>query len=63
MKRKELLKLPPGELKEKLIELKKELMKGNAQRALGTTAKSPGKLRAARKNIARITTVLQKVNT
>lgn len=62
MKHKELMKLPPIELKEKLVELKKELMKGNAQRALGTTAKNPGKLRAARKNIARITALLQKVS-
>ena len=54
MKRKELMKLPQQELKEKLEELQKELMKDNAQRALGTTAKNSGKINATRKNIARI---------
>ncbi|HLC19555.1 MAG TPA: 50S ribosomal protein L29 [Candidatus Nanoarchaeia archaeon] len=54
MKRKELMKLPEQELQERLVEMQKELMKGNAQRALGTTAKNSGKIKTTRKNIARI---------
>ena len=54
MKRKELMKLPAQELQERMLEFQKELMKENAQRALGTTAKNSGKIKAARKNIARL---------
>ncbi len=54
MKIKELRALGEGELKQKLIELHKELMKDNAQVATGTIPKNPGKLRLAKKTIARI---------
>lgn len=55
---KELKALPQGELREKILELKKELMKENAQVALGTVPKNPRKLRLAKKTIARIETIL-----
>ncbi len=58
MKFKELKALPPAELKGKLLELKKELMKENAQVAIGTVPKNPRKLRLAKKTIARIETIL-----
>ncbi|MEM2915825.1 MAG: 50S ribosomal protein L29 [Candidatus Woesearchaeota archaeon] len=58
MKFKELKALPPAELKEKMLELKKELMKENAQVAIGTVPKNPRKLRLAKKTIARIETIL-----
>lgn len=58
MKAKELKGLTEVELKEKLIELQKELAKENAQVAIGTMPKSPGKLRVAKKTIARIRTIL-----
>ncbi|MBI2135651.1 50S ribosomal protein L29 [Candidatus Woesearchaeota archaeon] len=59
LKYKELKNLTPDDLKNKLSELKKELMKDNAQIARGTTPKSAGKIRTAKKDIARISTVLR----
>ena len=54
MKFKEIKSTPKEELKSKLIELKKELIKNNAQVASGTTPKSPGQLKQLKKNIAKI---------
>ena len=59
LKHKELVKLSEDDLKNKLLELKKELMKDNAQIASGTVPKSSGKIRTAKKDIARILTVLR----
>ncbi len=59
LKYKELKNLTPDDLKNKLLELKKELMKDNAQIARGTTPKSAGKIRTTKKDIARISTVLR----
>ncbi len=59
LKYKELKNLTPDDLKNKLSELKKELMKDNAQIARGTTPKSAGKIKTAKKDIARICTVLR----
>jgi len=58
MKIRELRSLSNDELKSKLVELRKELMKENAQVATGTVPKSPGKLKLIKKNIARIITIL-----
>ena len=58
MKHKELKMLPEPELKKKLEELHKELMKDNAQVATGTIPKNPGKLKVTKKTIARIHTLL-----
>jgi ribosomal protein L29 len=58
MKIKELRTLGEPELKQKMTELYKELMKDNAQVATGTIPKNPGKLRLAKKTIARIKTLL-----
>ena len=58
MKIKELRALGEAELKAKLQELQKELMKDNAQVATGTIPKNPGKLRLAKKTIARIKTLM-----
>ena len=58
MKFKELKVLPQTELREKILELRKELMKENAQVAIGTVPKNPRKLRLAKKTIARIETIL-----
>ena len=41
-------------LNDKLIELKKELMKYNSQRSSGTPPENPGRVREVRKTIARI---------
>ena len=43
----------------KLLDLKKELIKVNAQIAIGTTPKSPGQVKAIKKTIAKILTVLK----
>jgi large subunit ribosomal protein L29 len=59
MKAKELRTIAAGELQAKLVELRKELMKQNAQIAAGTTPKSPGQIRHSKKTIARIITELK----
>jgi ribosomal protein L29 len=62
MKFKELKALQTAELGDKLTELKKELMKENAQVAIGTMPKNPRKLRLAKKTIARIEMILAQKN-
>lgn len=59
MKIKELRAFGPQELNQKITELYKELMKSNAQIATGTVPKNPGKIRLAKKTIARIKTILR----
>lgn len=55
----EMRKTGEEDLKKKLIELRKELVKLNAQVATGTQIKSPGQIRQIKRNIARISTVLK----
>ena len=45
------------ELEEKIMELKKELVKLNAQIATGTNPKSPRQAREIKKTVARILTI------
>ena len=45
------------DLDNKLIELKKELMKLNSQIAIGTVPKSPGKVKEIKRTIAKILSV------
>ena len=56
---KELKGLSTEELKKKLVELKKELLKLNVQVATGSNPENPGMLRLIKKNIARILTLLK----
>ena len=58
MKFKELKVLSNAELTERKNELYKELIKENAQIAIGTSPKNPGKIRLTKKTIARINTLL-----
>ena len=58
IRKKEFKALKKEELESKFIEIKKELMKENAQVARGTTPKSSGTLRQLKKSIARIMTLL-----
>lgn len=58
MKFKEFKEMPVEELKLKLEELQKDLVKDNAQVATGTVSKNPSKIRLAKKNIARIKMIL-----
>ena len=57
MKYKDLKKLPKEEMEKKLTELRTELMKLNAQVAIGTTPKSTKQIREIKKNIARTETL------
>ena len=59
MKKKELKAQNPANLKTKLSELRAELLKEKAQIAVGTLPKNPGKIRNARRTIARILTLLK----
>jgi len=57
MKIKDLRSMSEDELKSKFIELKKELIKSNAQIATGTTPKSPGQVKQTKRLIAKILTL------
>ena len=60
MKKKDLKKTSPAELKKRLEELKKELMKYNSQISTGIPSENPGRIRAVKKTIARIKMLLHK---
>ena len=57
MKIKEIRNMDKASLNEKLTELKKELVKVNAQVAIGTALKNPGQVRVIKKTLARILTL------
>ena len=63
MKRKDVLSLESGDYEAKLAEFRKELIKLNAQAAMGTAMKNPGLLKQTKKNIARMLTLIQQKNT
>jgi len=52
----ELKNLEADDIKAKVEELKKELIKHNSQIATGTTPKSPGRVKEIKKTIARLLT-------
>ena len=54
---KELRLMNEFDLDNKLIELKKELMKLNSQIAIGTVPKSPGKVKEIKRTIAKILSI------
>tara|TARA_Y100000310_G_C20029567_1_gene511161 strand:- start:259 stop:465 length:207 start_codon:yes stop_codon:yes gene_type:complete len=56
LKNSELNKMADKELQKRLTELRKELIKVNAQIATGTVPENPGNVRNIKKNIARILT-------
>jgi len=62
LKKNDLKKLNGTQLKEKLVELKKELIKINAQVATGTNPQNPGQVKQIKKNIARIKTFLNQLS-
>lgn len=57
--RKELKNMNKEDLQTKLNDLRKELIKENAQIAVGTTPKSPGQIKQMKKAIARIIQLLK----
>ena len=56
MKKLELKQMSKDQLNEKLVELRKELMRLNSQRSTKTVTENPGRLKLIRRNIARILT-------
>tara|TARA_Y100000310_G_C19997558_1_gene496941 strand:- start:92 stop:304 length:213 start_codon:yes stop_codon:yes gene_type:complete len=63
MKMKELRELQTVDLEKRLVELRMDLMKDNAQIATGTTLKSPAHARNTKKNIARLHLLLHERKT
>ena len=63
MKIKELRELGKEDMKTRLEELRKELIKHNAQIATGTVPKSPGQVKQTKKTIAKILTILKEKET
>jgi ribosomal protein L29 len=59
MKFKDMKKLPKDELDKKLQELKTELMKLNAQIAVGTTPKNTKQIRDMKRTLAKVETLKQ----
>lgn len=57
MRYEDLKKLSKEELEKNIADMKVELMKLNAQVAIGTTPKSPKQIRELKKNIARFETL------
>ena len=53
-------KMSKEELQAKIVEIRKELIKLNAQAATGSTPKNPRQIRESKKNIARLMTALPK---
>lgn len=52
-------KMSNEELRAKMLELRKELIKLNAQTATGTTSKNPRQIKTTKKNIARLMTAMR----
>ena len=59
IKKNELMQMNEKGLKDKYEELRKELVKINSQRAIGTIPEKPGRIKEMRKTIARIHTYLK----
>ena len=57
MKAKELRLMSELDMENKILELKKELMKINSQIAIGTVPKNPSKVREIKRTIAKILTI------
>lgn len=58
LRTKEIRAMEPDAREKKLLELREELMHERGVAAMGGAPPSPGKIRAIRKNIARILTII-----
>jgi len=58
MKKIELKQKSKEELTKQLVELRRDLMKLNSQRATGTVPENPGNIKKFRRTIARIYTIM-----
>jgi large subunit ribosomal protein L29 len=59
IKNEELRKMNVQELQNKLVDLKKDLIKINAQIAAGTVPENPGNVKNVKKTVARIHTIIK----
>tara|TARA_Y100000034_G_C6851085_1_gene386137 strand:+ start:462 stop:671 length:210 start_codon:yes stop_codon:yes gene_type:complete len=59
VKKKELKQLDQAGLKSKLEDLKKDLMKINAQRSSGASIENPGRIKHIKRTLARIKTYMK----
>ena len=57
LKKNELKSINTKQIEEKLKELRKDLLKLNSQRAVGTTMESPGRIKLIKRTIARLLTL------
>lgn len=55
----EIRKMPPDQRKKRLEELKTELMRLMATKAMGGAVENPGRIREIRKTIARLITIMK----
>lgn len=59
IRKKELKLMNEAMINEKLLELKREMIRYNAQLSTGTPPENPGKIRAIKRTIARLHTTLK----
>ena len=59
MKKKELKQMTKDQLKDKLVELRKDLMRLNTQRATKTVPENPGNIKNLRRTVAKILTFIK----
>lgn len=59
MKKTEIKQFSKDQLKEKLVELRKDLMRLNTQRSTKTIPENPGNIKNLRRNIARMLTLIK----
>lgn len=60
-KMKEMRSMSEAQLNERMSQLRMELIKFNTQVATGTSPKSPGQIKQAKKNVARIMTIISEM--
>jgi len=58
LKASEIREMSIQEMKEKIVELKKELMKENVNKAIGGAPSNPGRVKELKRTIARILTIM-----
>ncbi|MCX6709764.1 MAG: 50S ribosomal protein L29 [Candidatus Woesearchaeota archaeon] len=58
LKTKEIMAMEKSDIEAKILELRRELIKLNAQVHTGTVPKNPGQIKAMKKTIARMLTII-----
>ena len=58
LKKSELKNIQPESAKSKITDLRKELMKANAQIAIGTIPENPGRIREMKKTLAKLKMII-----